>query len=189
MRRRWEPGGRGAAMSDHIPYDPNCLHCRRDAGKDFAGVTRLCEAHKDAQLAAFQPYLKDGEMPIERLERERHDNDILLTLLAHSKRDAEAARSDRDRFQHDLAEAREKLAEREATVDILVQRVHERDAELGELKQSGKTERRFTNDYIKALHEAERQRVTETPVSLLEADLMARGGPFLGAPRDTEVQS
>lgn len=145
-------------MSEPIPYDPNCLHCRRDAGKDSAGVTRLCETHKDAQLAAFQPYLKDGETPIERLERERHDNDTLLTLLAHSKRDAEAARSDRDRLQHDLAEAREKLAEREATVDILVQRVHERDAELGELKRSGKTERRFTNDYIKALHKAERER-------------------------------
>lgn len=61
-------------------------------------------------------------------------------------------------MKHDLAEAREKLAEREATVDILVQRVHERDAELGELKQSGKTERRFTNDYIKALHKAEHER-------------------------------
>ena len=58
-------------MSEPIPYDPNCLHCRRDAGKDSAGVTRLCEAHKDAQLAAFQ---------------------------------------------HDLAEAREKLAEREGVV-------------------------------------------------------------------------
>lgn len=61
-------------------------------------------------------------------------------------------------MKHDLAEAREKLAEREATVDILVQRVHERDAELGELKRSGKTERGFTNDYIKALHKAERER-------------------------------
>ena len=30
--------------------------------------------------------------------------------------------------------------------------------QLAELKRSGKTERRFTNDYIKALHKAERQR-------------------------------
>lgn len=162
------------------PYDPNCLHCRRDAGKDFAGVTRLCEAHKDAQLAAFQPYLKDGETPIERLERERHDNDTLLTQLAHSKRDTEAARSDRDRFQHDLAEAREKLAEREATVDILVQRVHERDAELGELKQSGKTERRFTNDYIKALHKAERD--------LRAKDIADRSWQEVVAERDAEIE-
>lgn len=60
-------------------------------------------AQVESELAAFQPYLKDGETPIERLERERHDNDTLLTLLAHSQRDAEAARSDRDRFQRDLA--------------------------------------------------------------------------------------
>ena len=30
--------------------------------------------------------------------------------------------------------------------------------QLAELKRSGKTERRLTNDYIKALHKAERQR-------------------------------
>ena len=50
---------------------------------------------------------------------------------------------------------RSKLAEREAEVDILVQRVHERDAALGRLKRSEKAERGFTNDYIKRLHEAE----------------------------------
>lgn len=39
----------------------------------------------EAALAAFAPYLKDGETPIERLERERHDNDILMGLLAKEK--------------------------------------------------------------------------------------------------------
>lgn len=44
-----------------------------------------------AMEAAFAPYLKDGETPIERLERERRDNDALLTLLAKEKARAEAA--------------------------------------------------------------------------------------------------
>lgn len=39
----------------------------------------------DAQVEAFGPYLKDGETPIERLERERADNDTLMGLLAKEK--------------------------------------------------------------------------------------------------------
>lgn len=43
-------------------------------------------AAKDEEIkAAFRPYLKDGETPIERLERERADNDMLLGLLAAEK--------------------------------------------------------------------------------------------------------
>ena len=38
-----------------------------------------------AIASAFAPYLKDGETPIERLERERHDNDLLMGALAKEK--------------------------------------------------------------------------------------------------------
>lgn len=136
-----------------MSYDPNCLHCRRDAGKDAAGVTQLCEAHKDAEIARLEHELagqRDGEA-----------QEIVI-------------------LRHKLDNALEKLAEREATVDILVSRVHERDAELGELKRTGKTERGFTNDYIKALHKAEsRLRAAEALVREVEwsgANLVRNSG-------------
>ncbi len=37
----------------------------------------------------IRPYLKDGETPAQRIERERRDTDAVLTLLAREKRRAE----------------------------------------------------------------------------------------------------
>lgn len=46
---------------------------------------RQAEQELAAIASAFAPYLKEGETPIERLARERHDSDILMTLLAKEK--------------------------------------------------------------------------------------------------------
>ena len=105
-------------MSEPIPYDPNCLHCRRDAGRDSAGVTRLCETHKADEIARLQR----AEATFHEAYRQRCDAE---TKALHVE--VEGLRAE-------LAEAREKLAEREATVDILVQCVHERDAERDDLR-------------------------------------------------------
>lgn len=42
------------------------------------------------KVAACEPYLKDGETPVECIERNRRDADALLTLLAAEKRKNEA---------------------------------------------------------------------------------------------------
>ena len=62
---------RGRDESKPIPYDPNCLHCRRDAGKDSAGVTRLCEAHKADEIARLQRERDEARAEVARLRAER----------------------------------------------------------------------------------------------------------------------
>lgn len=50
-----------------------------------------CELRRqDELLAACEPYLKDGETPAERIQRERRDTNAALTLLAREKRKSEA---------------------------------------------------------------------------------------------------
>lgn len=77
----------------------------RSIGTSHAPVGRLMHEAADRiatlerELAEFAPFLKDGERPIERLKRERKDNDGLMTLLAKEKRRTEALTSE-------LAEAR-----------------------------------------------------------------------------------
>lgn len=44
------------------------------------------------RLEAYRLYLKDGETPVECIERHRKDIDALLTLLADAKRAAAAER-------------------------------------------------------------------------------------------------
>jgi hypothetical protein len=69
-------------------HNENLANARYIAACSPDAILALLDANaqKDAirrkQDAAFAPYLKDGETPIERLKRERKDNDTLLGLLA-----------------------------------------------------------------------------------------------------------
>lgn len=97
------------------------------------------------ELTRLTARLAEREGEVERLQ-----SDIQLMASPH-----ESVGHIVLEYRHRAEQAEAALAEREATVDILVARVHERDAELAEVKRTSKTEVRFTNDYIKRLHEAE----------------------------------
>ena len=70
-------------------YEQNVRDQRKLLAEAEATIATLRE-----QLAGFAPYLKEGETPLERLTRERADNDALLTLLARAKGDVEAAQAE-----------------------------------------------------------------------------------------------
>lgn len=53
-------------------------------------VKRIIEL--EAQLGACEPYLKEGETPAERIERERRDTQSLMTLLARARAERDEIR-------------------------------------------------------------------------------------------------
>jgi len=56
----------------------------------LSAALRASETAKQQDADAWKPWLKDGETPIERIEREHRDNQALLGLLAQEKADAVA---------------------------------------------------------------------------------------------------
>ena len=56
-----------------------------DAQKAAAELRRL-----DALIEACEPYLKDGETPVERIEREREDTAAMTRLYGREKEKTEA---------------------------------------------------------------------------------------------------
>lgn len=62
--------------------------------------------------------------------------------------------------------------------DVLMTRVHERDAEIALLKRELTQERKHTNDYIKALHRAERERDRAQQELNQHREVRAQYAPF-----------
>ena len=63
-----------------------------DAGKP-ADIAEKCAKELrrlHAQIAACEPYLKEGETPAERIERDHKDSLAMMTLLAREKTKNEA---------------------------------------------------------------------------------------------------
>jgi hypothetical protein len=76
--------------------DPDLGECVTDYGDATEGVLRFAELVADAEREACSPYLKDGETPAERIERDHRDTLALMTLLAQEKTKNEALNAQRN---------------------------------------------------------------------------------------------
>ena len=74
---------RRAAADLRMPV-PSILGRRYPATESNREAADMLDAYADL-LAAFAPYLKDGETPAERVERDFNDTQALLTLLAQAR--------------------------------------------------------------------------------------------------------
>jgi len=84
-----------------IPYDANCLTCRREAGKQHAGVTRECRAHevlrltreRDEAQARLQQSIAGGMEAVRPYEGERECRKILDRRLDECQRERDTLRA------------------------------------------------------------------------------------------------
>ena len=129
-------------MSDPIPYDPACSDCRRYAGKDSAGVTRLCETHKADEIARLKLEVAEAHSDVAHLNLDR------LTVMAR----ALAAERERDEAVSALRTSR--------ALSAIAQR--ERDearAEIERLRAEKATDAWHTGwqEAVRRMQQAERQ--------------------------------
>lgn len=78
----------GTAPEPRTGWGPECSSLRCPRATFLSEVIRS----KDALLAPCAPYLKEGETPAQRIERELHDTDAVLRLLVREKLRHEALR-------------------------------------------------------------------------------------------------